>query len=77
MGRMSDMMIDIEERLFDGSTPGEIATALGITVEQVEVTIEQIEALYEDDGQPSEYEEWQDVYGGDDSFETCGFCEDF
>lgn len=20
---------------------------------------------YEDDGQPSEYEEWQDVYGGD------------
>lgn len=21
---------------------------------------------YEDDGQPSEYEEWQDVYGGDD-----------
>ena len=24
----------------------------------------------EDDGQPSEYEEWQDVYGGDDAFET-------
>ena len=22
--------------------------------------------LYEDDGQPTEYEEWQDVYGGDD-----------
>jgi hypothetical protein len=21
---------------------------------------------YEDDGQPSEYDEWQDVYGGDD-----------
>ena len=21
---------------------------------------------YEDDGQPTEYEEWQDVYGGDD-----------
>jgi len=21
---------------------------------------------YEDDGQPSEYEEWQDYYGGDD-----------
>ena len=23
--------------------------------------------LYEDDGQPSEYDEWQDHYGGDDS----------
>ena len=22
--------------------------------------------LYEDDGQPTEYDEWQDVYGGDD-----------
>ena len=22
---------------------------------------------YEDDGQPSEYDEWQDYYGGDDS----------
>jgi len=21
---------------------------------------------YDDDGQPTEYEEWQDVYGGDD-----------
>ena len=24
-------------------------------------------ADYEDDGQPSEYDEWQDLYGGDDS----------
>ena len=31
----------------------------------------------EDDGQPSEYEEWQDFYGGDDAFETCSYCEDF
>ena len=31
----------------------------------------------EDDGQPSEYDEWQDVYGGDDAFETCNFMEDF
>ena len=22
--------------------------------------------VYEDDGQPSEYDEWQDFYGGDD-----------
>lgn len=24
---------------------------------------------FEDDGQPSEYEEWQDLYGGDDRYE--------
>ena len=24
---------------------------------------------YEDDGQPTEWEEWQDVHGGDDGFE--------
>ena len=32
---------------------------------------------YEDDGQPTEYEEWQDFYGGDDAFETCSYMEDF
>ena len=26
----------------------------------------------EDDGQPSEYEEWQDVYGGDDCYSPYG-----
>ena len=30
-----------------------------------EIEIETIDE-YEDDGQPSEYDEWQDVYGGDD-----------
>ena len=24
---------------------------------------------FEDDGQPTEYEEWQDLYGGDDAFQ--------
>ena len=33
--------------------------------------------MFEDDGQPTEYEEWQDFYGGDDAFETCSYCEDF
>lgn len=32
---------------------------------------------YEDDGQPSMYEEYQDLYGGDDQFETCNFMEDY
>ena len=30
----------------------------------------------EDDGQPTEYEEWQDFMGGDDAFETCSYMED-
>ena len=31
----------------------------------------------EDDGQPSSYDEYQDLYGGDDAFETCSYAEDF
>ena len=31
----------------------------------------------EDDGQPDSYTEYQDLYGGDDAFETCNYCEDF
>ena len=31
----------------------------------------------EDDGQPDSYTEYQDLYGGDDSFETCSYTEDF
>jgi hypothetical protein len=30
-----------------------------------------------DDGQPTMYEEYQDLYGGDDAFETCNFMEDY
>jgi hypothetical protein len=31
----------------------------------------------EDDGQPDSYTEYQDLYGGDDRFETCNYVEDF
>ena len=31
----------------------------------------------EDDGQPDSYTEYQDLYGGDDAFETCSYAEDF
>jgi hypothetical protein len=31
----------------------------------------------EDDGQPDSYTEYQDLYGGDDMFETCSYTEDF
>ena len=38
---------------------------------------EEEEDDYEDDGQPTMYEEYQDLYGGDDMFETCSYAEDF
>ena len=31
----------------------------------------------EDDGQPDSYTEYQDLYGGDDAFETCNYAADF
>jgi hypothetical protein len=37
----------------------------------------QCEEVYEDDGQPSTYEEYQDLYGGDDAFETCNYYEEY
>jgi hypothetical protein len=30
------------------------------------VVADESDEFWEDDGQPTEYEEWQDVYGGDD-----------
>ena len=40
------------------------------TMNDYELDAEFVDGLddydYEDDGQPTEYEEWQDVYGGDD-----------
>ena len=41
------------------------------------VAVVEVEEVYEDDGQPSSYEEYQDLYGGDDAFETCSYCEDW
>jgi hypothetical protein len=35
------------------------------------------EEVYEDEGQPTTYEEYQDLYGGDDAFETCSYMEDW
>lgn len=36
-----------------------------------------VEEADEDDGQPDSYTEYQDLYGGDDAFETCSYAEDF
>jgi hypothetical protein len=36
-----------------------------------------IEEADKDDGQPTMYEEYQDLYGGDDMFETCSFYDEY
>jgi hypothetical protein len=48
----------------DEDSLGEMSTDLSIEIE--------IEDEYEDDGQPSEYDEWQDFYGGDDNYYDSG-----
>tara|TARA_R100000963_G_C4554274_1_gene45872 strand:- start:277 stop:480 length:204 start_codon:yes stop_codon:yes gene_type:complete len=50
--------------------PGELDAQLEDLARQIDVDIMLSDEIddddYEDDGQPTEYEEWQDVYGGDD-----------
>ena len=36
------------------------------TNEFIDDSRDEMDDYYEDDGQPTEYDEWQDVYGGDD-----------
>ena len=44
-------------------TPEELDAQLDALVRKMDLDIMLSD---EDDGQPTEYEEWQDVYGGDD-----------
>ena len=59
-----DGYVGAEESLGDLDTNDSIV----IEIEDSRDLYEEIadNELYEDDGQPTEYEEWQDVYGGDD-----------
>lgn len=69
MSRMSEMSIEIQE-MYQKDRMGapEIADILNIPLSQVEAVISQYlsDAKDSDDGQPTEYEEWQDYMGGDD-----------
>jgi hypothetical protein len=70
----SEIEIEIEQEGFNLSAPdgyesdedslGELSTNDGI--EYIDDSRDEMEAD-EYDGQPTEYEEWQDLYGGDDS----------
>jgi len=41
-----------------------------------QITIEEADDDW-DEGQPTMYEEYQDLWGGDDAFETCSYAEDW
>ena len=78
MSKMGNFVMEIEEALCDGATAAEVADQYGLSLAAVEEIVARLEESYmEDDGQPSMYEEYQDLYGGDDAFETSSYCEDF
>jgi hypothetical protein len=68
MGRMAELEMDIVELLNNGDDAVVVAKKLSIPVEWV-TDVEESVRGEEDDGQPSEYTEWQDYMGGDDSYD--------
>jgi len=68
MGRMAELELEIVELLNEGNDADVIAKKLGIPVQWV-TDVEESVRGEEDDGQPSEYTEWQDYMGGDDSYD--------
>jgi hypothetical protein len=82
MGKMADLDLDIREAIQRGENPSEIARRLNIPTAWVQDVAEEYigdenleieltdadldDVVSENDGQPSEYTEWQDYMGGDD-----------
>ena len=72
MGHFKEIEIDVIEMYkSDGMKEEEIAKSTGLTLLEVNAILASYEngeadASEEDDGQPSEYTEWQDYMGGDD-----------
>lgn len=82
MGKMADLDLDIREAISRGENPSEIARRLNIPTAWVQDVAEEYfgdenleieladddldDVVSENDGQPSEYTEWQDYMGGDD-----------
>ena len=73
MGFFSEIDIEIQDMIEEGATPDQVMQAYPMLRED-EVTQyfqndhdgDMDEGEGEDDGQPSMYEEYQDLYGGDD-----------
>jgi len=67
LNEMVDTMGELDNGSFELTAPDDYESdedSLGelSTNDSIEIEIED-----EDDGQPTEYDEWQDLYGGDDS----------
>jgi hypothetical protein len=67
MGFFSEVDIEIREMIADGGSREQVAAAFPM------VSVEELDRYFandhdgdESDGQPTEYEEWQDYMGGDD-----------
>jgi hypothetical protein len=76
MSKMGNFIVAIEEALFDGATAEEVAAEFGVPVAMIEQHIAELEENYIEPDIDT-YTEYQDLYGGDDQFETCNFVEDF
>ena len=57
MSRMSELMIEIEERLIAGQSMDAIAEELKVPLDWIEGVTEMVS---ESDGQPDEAQEWHD-----------------
>jgi hypothetical protein len=78
MGFFSDIDIEINEMVANGATRTMVANSYPMLREdevdsyfgEADYTVSDADASDdEDDGQPTMYEEYQDLYGGDDSFD--------
>ena len=71
----NEIIDSFESRVEAQEMANEYAMAYNGSVAVVEVDMAEDDEYYEDDGQPTMYEEYQDLYGGDDAFES--YCEDY
>jgi len=77
MGKMSELSMEIQDLLAEGMDVSTVAHQLNVPTEWVVREHEAMagesdsdsESESEHDGQPTEYEEWQDLYGGDDAYD--------
>lgn len=76
MGKMSELSMEIQDLLEEGMDVSTVAHQLNVPTEWVVREHEAMagESESEHDGQPTEYEEWQDLYGGDDAYDYSCEC---
>lgn len=77
MGKMAEVDLDVRDAIQRGESPSDIARRLNIPTAWVQDIAEEyigeenleieLADYDQDDGQPTVYEEYQDLYDGDDS----------